>query len=415
MKQREKFLSRSAASFTLLIIAGCASLGVQPTPQSRGSWITAWGASSTLPAANSSGFSNQTLRLIAHVAVGGNEVRVRIANTFGARPLVVDAAGIALQESAANLVAGSSHALTFSGRSFITVPVGAAVLSDAVSMTNWGQHDLAVSLYFSGDTGPITAHPMALQTSFVSGPGNFVAREDAAAFTNSISNWPYLVGVEVHSDSMARSIVAFGDSITDGYGSKADTNHRWPDILAARLLAAHQNRAVVNEGIGGNRIWHDAIATRLVFGPNGLSRFDRDALDISGASHVIVMLGINDIGHASPTKSPEEQVSADDIVAGLKQFALRAHARGIKIIGATLTPFSGAGYFDAAGEEKRQFVNAWIRSSPELDGVIDFDAAVRDPVASAKLQAAYDSGDHLHPSDAGYVAMAQSISLSLFD
>jgi lysophospholipase L1-like esterase len=209
--------------------------------------------------------------------------------------------------------------------------------------------------------------------------------------------------------------VAFGDSITDGYQSSADANHRWPDYLESRLAAAHRNLGVANEGIGGNRIWHDAIPGRLFFGPNGLSRFDRDAITVTGASHIVVLLGINDIGHANPTTHPEEQVSAEEIIVGLKQFALRAHSHGIKIIGGTLTPYAGAGYFTAQGEEKRESVNAWIRTAKELDGVIDFDAAIRDPAMPARIKAFFDSGDHLHPSDEGYKAMADAIDLTLFN
>ena len=258
-------------------------------------------------------------------------------------------------------------------------------------------------------------HPLALQTSFVSTSGDFVARDDGAQFQTPIYNWPYLTAVEVSSAVVPRSIVAFGDSITDGYQSTADSNRRWPDYLANRLTAAHRNIAVVNEGIGGNRIWHDAIPGRLVFGPNGLSRFDRDAITVTGATHIVVLLGINDIGHAGPATHPEEQVSAEEIVAGLKQFALRAHAHGIRIIGGTLTPYAGAAYFDAQGEEKRERVNAWLRTASDFDGLIDFDAAIRDPAMPNQIKTPYDSGDHLHPSDAGYKAMAAAINLALFD
>jgi len=209
--------------------------------------------------------------------------------------------------------------------------------------------------------------------------------------------------------------VTFGDSITDGYRSTPNANHRWPDYLASRLLASDRQVGVVNEGIGGNRMWHDAIPAMIIFGPNALSRFDRDAVSISGTSHIVVLLGINDIGMGSAARDPQQEVSADDLIAGYKQFAIRAHAHGIKIIGATLTPFGGAMYFDDQGEQKRLAVNAWIRTAKELDGVIDFDAAVRDPAAPSKFLPAYDSDDHLHPNDAGYQAMAASINLKLFD
>jgi lysophospholipase L1-like esterase len=415
MQHNKNILMHRATFLAALLVGGCASNSAQTARVSAEAWTTTWGASSTLPTPGSPSFNNQTLRVIAHVSVAGDQARVRIANTFGTRPLLIDKASIALQQSGAALAAGSNRELTFSGRRSIVIPIGAYVVSDPAPLAISARGDVAVSIFTSGDTGPVTAHPLALQTSFVSGPGDFVLSDDAAPFVTSLSAWPFLVGIEVHAAKGTQTIVAFGDSITDGYGSTTGTNHRWPDYLERRLLDAHQKAAVVNEGIGGNRILHDALAVTPFFGPNGLARFDRDALSISGVSHIVVMLGINDIGHAGAGKNSQEAVSADDIIAGLKQFALRAHARGIKIIGATLNPYAGAAYFDQQGEEKRLKVNAWIRSTADFDGFIDFDAATRDPNKPGQLQAAYDSGDHLHPNDAGYEAMAQSIKLSLFD
>jgi lysophospholipase L1-like esterase len=334
---------------------------------------------------------------------------------FGTRPLSISAASVGLRNSGAALVAGSNHALTFGGRASIDIPIGAYALSDPVSLSIHVQQDLAVSLFVAGDSGPATRHALALQTSFVSTPGDFVSRDDAGPFRTEIHDWPYLTAVEVGSADNSRSIVAFGDSITDGYLSTQDANHRWPDYLVDRLAAGHRKLALVNEGIGGNRIWHDAIPGRLFFGPSGLSRFDRDAVNISGVSHIVVLLGINDIGQANPTSHPEEQISAEDIIVGLKQFALRAHAHGIRVIGGTLTPYQGAPYFEVQGEAIRERVNSWIRGAKEFDGLIDFDVALRDPAAPTKMQAAYDSGDHLHPNDAGYKAMAEAVNLALFD
>jgi lysophospholipase L1-like esterase len=405
--------SLSVVALAAVLAGGCAAQNAAQRPHEH--WSTTWGASDTLPAPNSPVFNNQTLRLIVNATSGGDQVRIKLANTFGNRPLNIGSASVALQASGATLIAGSNRILTFGGRPSIIIPIGAYVLSDSAPLSISAQHNLAVSLFISGDSGPVSMHPLALQTSFVSTPGNFVARDDAEAFQSPIHNWPYLAGVEVGSAAVSRSVVAFGDSITDGYGSTADTNRRWPDYLSSRLIAAHRNIAVVNEGIGGNRIWHDAIPAQIVFGPNGLSRFDRDATTVTGASHIVVLLGINDIGQALPATNPEEQVSADDIIVGLKQFALRAHAHGVRIIGATLTPYGGAGYFEAPGEEKRQRVNAWIRTAKNFDGVIDFDAAIRDPDAPTRIKAPYDSGDHLHPSDEGYKAMAAAIDLALFD
>jgi lysophospholipase L1-like esterase len=403
----------STALCVVSLAGGCAIQSAPHTSQPQ-HWRTSWGASDTVPVPNSAGFSDQTLRLVVHASAGGTQVRIKLSNVFGSRPLNIGGAGIALQQSGASLVAGSDRALTFGGHPSVSIPIGAYVLSDSAPLPISAQQDLAVSLFIAGDSGGVSAHPLALQTSFVSTPGNFVARDDAGPFQTPIQTWPYLAGVEVSSVVASRAIVAFGDSITDGYKSTANSNRRWPDYLSNRLFAAHKDFAVVNEGISGNRIWHDAIPARLIFGPNGLSRFDRDALTIPGVSHIVVLLGINDIGQASPANNPAEQVSAEEVIVGLQQFALRSHAHGIRIIAGTLTPYKGAAYFDAVGEQKRAQVNAWIRSSKDFDAVIDFDASVRDPNMPTQLQAAYDSGDHLHPNDAGYQAMADSIDLSLF-
>jgi lysophospholipase L1-like esterase len=226
--------------------------------------------------------------------------------------------------------------------------------------------------------------------------------------------WYFLKGIDVlepvQNHDLGGSIVAFGDSITDGAHSTPDTNGRWPDVLARRL---HDDKrtaglAVLNEGIGGNRVLHDTT------GPSALERFDRDVIAQAGVKYVIVMESINDIGHATDPEKPYDVVSADDLIAGLTQLAERAHIHGIKVIGATLTPFVGAKYQSAAGETMRTAVNTWIRTSPLFDGVIDFDEITRDPANPAMFLPAYDSGDHLHPGDAGYKAMGEAIDLKLF-
>jgi lysophospholipase L1-like esterase len=405
----------SAALLAAVLASGCAMQNAAHDPRPSEDWSTTWGASDTVPESDSWSVNNQTLRLIVHTTTGGNRVRVKLANIFGSRPLNIGGASVALRESGASLVAGSNRTLTFSGQPSIVIPIGAYVLSDSVPLSIPPQQDLAVSFFVAGDSGPVSKHPLALQTSFASAPGDFVARDDGGPFQTPIHNWPYLAAVEIRSAVDSRSIVAFGDSITDGYQSTPDTNHRWPDYLSDRLTAVQRNIAVVNEGIGGNRMWHDAIPARRAFGPSGLSRFDRDAMTVTGTSHIIVLLGINDIGQAGPSTNPEEQVSAEEIIIGLKQLALRAHSHGIRIIGGTLTPYGGAAYFNVQGEEKRERVNAWIRTAKDFDGVIDFDAAIRDPAMPIQMRAPYDSGDHLHPNDEGYKAMAAAINLALFD
>jgi len=397
---------------SLAMLIGCAT-GRQGGLNSE-HWVATWGASPVAVVANGQAFNNQTVRLIVHATLGGDQVRVRIANTFGSQALQIGAASVALQESGATVVADSNRTLKFSGRGSVSIPPGAVMVSDPITLAVPVQRTLAVSIFFPKDTGPATAHPGANQMSYLSS-GNAVASNDAQQFAATLATWPFLAGVEVHSDLSARAIVTFGDSITDGYKSTVGANRRWPDFLSARLVAAGRKVGVVNQGISGNRLLHDSAAGQPRFGPNALSRFDRDALSVSGASHVVVLIGINDIGMGNAARNPQEVIAADDLIAGYRQLIVRAHAQGLKVIGATLTPFTGAAYYSDEGEQKRQAVNAWIRAGKEFDGVIDFDLATRDPAKPAQLLATYDSGDHLHPSDAGYKAMAESISLSVFE
>jgi lysophospholipase L1-like esterase len=412
--QKKRFAVLCWLTALFIGMAGCALQPDSHTANAKRHWLTTWGTSAVDPTPNGQAFENQTLRLIVHPSVAGEQVRVRIANSFGARPLDVGAAGIALQESGAAIVTGSNRPLTFGGRAATIVPPGAVIVSDPVTLQIPPSRNLAVSIFLPKSTGPATAHPGANQTSFVSAAGNFVAG-DAAVYATKLSTWPYLVGVEIQANDDARAIVTFGDSITDGFKSTIDANRRWPDLFAERLRAAGRKESVVNQGISGNRILHDFGMGQPRFGPNALSRFDRDVLTVSGASHVVILIGINDIGMGSASRSPEEAVSADDIIAGLKQLVVRAHAQELKVIGATLTPFGQAAYFTEEGEKKRQAVNEWIRGSKDYDGTIDFDRATRDPAKPTQLLPAYDSGDHLHPNDAGYKAMADSVDLTLFN
>lgn len=272
--------------------------------------------------------------------------------------------------------------------------------------------DLAVSLYWPGPTGQATWHAAALATNYVSRPGDFTSAADLPV-DHTVTSWFYLTDVEVKSSKDTSAVVTFGDSITDGTRSTPDTNHRWPNILAERLAQHRDKLSVVDEGIAGNRVLHDFV------GPNALARFDRDVLTQAGVGYVTVLLGINDIGDISrvlTTQPPLEPqpVTADQIIAGHLQIITRAHQQGIKILGCTLTPFEGAAYFTPEGEIKREAVNKFIRTGGAYDGVIDFDSVVRDPGHPARFLAVYDSGDHLHPNDAGYKAMADAIDLSLF-
>jgi len=372
-------------------------------------WVATWGASPVAPLpANTTnpGFTNQTVRLVVHTSLGGDEVRVRLSNAFGTASLVVGAAHIALRGMNAGIVSGTDRALTFSGSSSVTIPPGALVVSDSVKLGVPALSDLAVSLYLPGPTGQATWHAAALATNYVSQPGDFTGADDLPV-DHTVASWFYLSDVEVNSSKDTSAVVTFGDSITDGTRSTPDTNHRWPNLLAERLAQHHVKLSVVDQGIAGNRVLHDLV------GPNALARFDRDVLAQAGVGYVIVLLGINDIGR-STTGQPPQPVNAEEIIGGYRQMITRAHQQGLKIVGCTLTPFEGAAYFTSEGETKREAVNKFIRTGGAYDGVIDFDAAVRDPGHPARVLPMYDSGDHLHPNDAGYKAMADVIDISLF-
>ena len=355
-------------------------------------------------------FKDQTLRQIVHTSIGGSSVRVVLSNIYGTAPLTIGAAHIAVREKDSSVKAGSGHPLTFSGRSSMTIPANAIIYSDPVNMTVPQTGDLAIDLYLPGDTNtsaPLTMHDAAIQTNYISQPGNHSGKEKLPV-ASTIENWFIVYRVEVEAPASVKGLVAFGDSITDGRRSTLDANNRWPDQFERRLLAQKPSIpvAIMNGAISGNRVLSEST---YAFGINALARFEHNALAQPGVTHIIVMEGINDIGNARTNPTP----SADDVIAGYKQMILQAHSRGLKIYGATLTPFEGAGYYTETGEAKRQAVNQWIRTGKAFDAVIDFDAATRDPKDPKKLLDAYDSCDHLHPSDAGYKAMADAIDLRL--
>jgi lysophospholipase L1-like esterase len=352
--------------------------------------------------------TNQTIRQIVHTSIGGSRLRVVLSNAFGTAPIDIGAAHVGLRDRDNALVAASVKPLTVGGSSMFTILAGATVVSDAVDLMLPPLSDLAIDLYVPGDIGvgpsPVTTHNGASQTNYVSSTGNHsgVVSPDPGIRAGA---WFMIARVEVLASPTTGAIVAFGDSITDGARSTSDINGRWPDQLARRL-AARKGPAfsVLNAGISGNRVLGDGA------GVSALARFDRDVLMQTGVTHVIVLEGINDIGIAGSNPTP----SATDLINGHKQLIERAHARGLKIYGATLTPYEGAAYFTAEGEAKRQALNQWIRTSGAYDGVIDFDMATRDPMSPTKFLPAYDSGDHLHPGDAGYKAMGDAIDLGLF-
>jgi lysophospholipase L1-like esterase len=372
-------------------------------------WVATWGSSpvAPLPANNTNpGFTNQTVRMIVHTSVGGSQVRVRLSNAFGTDPLSIGAVHIALRSKDSSTAPGSDHALTFGGSGTVTIPPGALSLSDPVKLDVPAMGNLVVSVFLPGPTGQATWHPAAHETTYISKPGDFSAQADMPV-DRTVASWFYLTDVEVATPKPTFAIVTLGDSITDGTNSTTGANRRWPNFLSQRLAEKHMSLAVVDQGIGGNRILHDLT------GPNALERFDRDVLAQTGVGYVTVLLGINDIGH-STTGTPPQPVTADELIAGHKQMIERAHAMGLRIVGCTLTPYEGASYFSPEGETKREAINEFIRHGGAYDGAIDFDAATRDPQHPTKFLPTYDSGDHLHPNDAGYQAMANAIDLSLF-
>jgi lysophospholipase L1-like esterase len=377
-------------------------------------WVGTWSTavhqpSPGPPGLTSPGFNNQTLRQIVHTSVGGDRVRVRLS-TFGASALEIGAAHIALRADGAAIVPESDRTLTFGGHPSITIPPGAVVISDPVALQVPALGDLAVSIFVPGSSGPAAWHFVALQTSYISPDGDFTGSV-VMPVASTTQAWFGLAGVEVTASKQTGAIVTFGDSVTDGTRSTADSNNRWPDHLARRLIAQPGNHkmGVVNESISGNRLLHDGL------GPNGLARFDRDVLTQTGVTHVIVLLGNNDIWFGELI-FPSEAVTADQIIQGHRQLIQRARARGLMIYGGTLTPLQGfvPNSIFPLIEDKRQAVNAWIRTSSEYDAVIDFDEVMRDPSIPTRLLPLYDSGDHLHPNNAGYEAMGNAIDLKLF-
>jgi lysophospholipase L1-like esterase len=375
-------------------------------------WATTWSMSpSSLPPAEDTAdaFTNQTLRQIIHTSAGGEQVRLRLSNTHGNKPLRVGAVTVALHDSGSRIVPGSVQKLTFSQRSSFTIPRGAVVFSDPLPFTVPAMSNLAISLFLPEGSGTVTTHLAAQQTGYVSGAGDFTESAEIPDATEIVV-WNYITAVDIGRREPISTIVTLGDSITDGVGSTRDANNRWPNYLMRRLSAAPDlpAYAIANAGLSGNRVLHENSPR---FGENLQARLERDVLALSNVTHVVLLEGINDIGMA--VMFPAEEVSADDIIAGYRQVIARLKARDIKVIGATLTPFEGAGYYREEGERKRQLVNTWIRNGGEFDAVIDFEDAVMDLTNPLQIISSFTE-DNLHPNDAGYEAMARVIDLNLF-
>jgi lysophospholipase L1-like esterase len=375
-------------------------------------WVGTW-AAAPAPAEGFAGFNNHTIRLNPRVSIGGEWFRVRISNAYGNRPLLIGAARVALRDKGSAIVPGSDRKLTFGGEDANAIAAGAVAFSDPVELETKPLTDLAVSIYLPREVLPafqITGR-YARQTNYISPPGNFAA-ETVMPVGNLTDQWFFLCGVDVLALAEAGGVVALGDSLTDGNISTIDAFCRWPDQLARRLVARDGRPiGVMNNGLGGNRILHD------LRGDSGLRRFDRDVLAQPGLTCVIVMLGTNDLRNR--WAKPEEEVTGEQMIAGLKQMAVRAHSAGVKIIGATLTPFGNetfmANAWNPTRERHRVIVNEWIRNGGAFDGVADFDAAVRDPELPTQMATKWDCGDGLHQSDAGYCHLADVIDLALLD
>ncbi|HEY0783105.1 MAG TPA: SGNH/GDSL hydrolase family protein [Thermoanaerobaculia bacterium] len=384
-------------------------------------WVVSWGASPVPPPAGEAkvrarSFAEQTLREIVHLSLGGKTLRLRLSNLFGRERLEIAAAHVALRTKGAGIAAASDRVLTFGGASAVAVPPNAVVASDPVRLTVPAGCDLAISLYLRKPAVAGGLHEFARQTSYVGAGDQTAAAELVEA--RPLHYWAIVSGVDVVTPPKAAAVAVFGDSFTDGDGSTEDANRRWTDALARRLAKAGHPLAVLNAGIAGNRVLRDAPAEIPGLGVNALARFERDALDQPGVRTVVLLEGNNDFGLAGTELAPaSEAVSADELIGALKQLVARAHERGVRIVGATLPPFEGAdipGYSSPEKEARRQAVNAWIRAGRAFDGVIDVDRVVRDPAHPARLNPALDSGDHLHPGDAGYQAVADAVGLGLF-
>jgi lysophospholipase L1-like esterase len=433
MKANRFRAAAAALAWMLLSHAGMAQSVLPKGVYAQEHWVASWAASPQAraggplrapqagapqaapanpaqpPSFNGASFNDQTVRMIVHTSIGGSRVRVELSNAYGTAALKIGAAHVALRASGGAIMPASDRALTFGGKPSFSIPPGALAVSDPVNLAVPKLGDLAISVYFPADTGPFTMHSTGLHTTYIlAGDTTGVAVMGEVPTTRS---WYFLSSVDVAAPADTGLIVAFGDSITDGATSTVDADRSWPSMLAQRLQAnpATANLAIVNQGISGNRVLREGAAT------NALARFDRDVLSQAGVKWVMLMEGINDIGQATgPGAAPENAITADDLIGGMKQLVERAHMRGIKVVGCTLTPYAGARYYSDKGEEMRTAYNQWIRTGGAFDAVVDFDKVTQDPANPKQIRPGYNIMDHLHPNDAGYKAMADAVDLSIF-
>lgn len=415
-----RYLMRAAAGI-LIGIASFASAKAQtadPATTDFGGprWVATWGippmANGSAFGAGSRSFDNQTLRQIVPISVGGSRVRIKLSNEYGVGALIVGSAHVAIQSTGASTVPGTDRPLTFRGQESVVIPQGATAFSDPVNFAVPSNAKLAISLYFPQNTGFVTYHENGTQTAYTSTPGNFSDAVDLPVQDDTSVSRYVLTFVEVLSQKRVDGLAIFGDSISEGSTTTLNANRRASDVLSRWFNPpfAPARLAVLNQSTGCGRLLFDTC------GPKGLSRFDREVLNATGVNQVLVELGLGDIIFPTAVGMPEELVSADQIIAGLKQLIRRAHQGGLRIYGATIppnasTPFGGV--YTPENEAKRQAVNRWIRTSRQFDAVVDYDQALRDPNDPDQLLPAYDSGDGIHPNDAGHEAIARAIALSL--
>ncbi|WP_019831503.1 SGNH/GDSL hydrolase family protein [Sphingomonas sp. PR090111-T3T-6A] len=405
-----------------MIRTACAAalLALAPLPAiaAPAHWVGSWAASQQVPepqnALAPADLHDATLRQVVRLSAGGSRIRLRLSNAFGTQPLVIDNVHVAraVSPAGARIDPASDKAVTFNGSASVTIPAGASYLSDPVAMNAAPLAVLAVSLHLPEAPDRQTGHPGSRSTSYLV-HGNQSAAADLAN-AQKVEHWYQLAGIEVEGPAGAGAVVTLGDSITDGHGATTNGNDRWPDKLAERLQASPATRSlsVLNQGIGGNRLLLDGL------GPNALARFDRDVLAQPGVRTVVLLEGVNDLGTLTRDASvtPEGHAAlVEQIIGAYRQIIERAHAQGVKVIGATILPYAGSSYYhpDAANEADRQAVNRWIREPGHFDGIVDFDRVTRDPAHPDHLRPDFDSGDHLHPSPAGYRAMADAVPLAL--
>ena len=391
-------------------------------------WIATWTASPELADPNPREpllkLDNQTVRERVRISIGGAQIRIRLSNEYGSSPLVIGSATVAVPTDSSSVRQDSIQTVTFAGHSSITIPAGAPVLTDPLAFPVTSGAEISISIYFPGRVATPTLHALALKRAVISQQGDQTHAEKIEAA--AVSESSILVSaVLVPVLPSQRLIVAFGDSLTDGDGSTVDTDDTWPSNLGRRLAKTPEASkiAVVNQGIAGNRLLRDGFGVSALFGVNALARFDRDALAVPGVTHIVLLEGLNDIGFPGARLNgryladPAEARTAEELIDAYLQLISRAHVHGVKLIGVTITPFEGVvipGYYSELKEATRQAVNKWIRTSGSFDGVIDFDAVLRDPNHPTRLLPRFASKDHLHPNDAGYRAMADAIDLALF-